>query len=73
MCNLYSITTNQAAIIALFRVILDMSAICLRCHRRLEKRTSELTPSCFGPEAGIAGAIQANGHCGQLELFRVPT
>jgi hypothetical protein len=28
MCNLYSIATNQAAIIGLFRVITSMSAIC---------------------------------------------
>jgi hypothetical protein len=31
MCNLYSITTNQAAIIALFRVI-NRYVTCRRCR-----------------------------------------
>jgi putative SOS response-associated peptidase YedK len=33
MCNLYSITTNQAAIIALFRVSIATSATWHRCRR----------------------------------------
>ena len=31
MCNLYSITTNQAAIVALFRVINHYVGTCRRC------------------------------------------
>jgi hypothetical protein len=32
MCNLYSITTNQAAIIALFRAIDHNVGTCRRCQ-----------------------------------------
>ena len=34
MCNLYSITTNQAAIIALFRVTFDEGQMCWEILRR---------------------------------------
>ena len=39
MCNLYSITTNQAAIIALFRVITTTSATCRRCRAEIVCRS----------------------------------
>jgi hypothetical protein len=46
MCNLYSITTNQAAIIGLFRVINQLRgqpAADAGCHSRCQILFSEIT------------------------------
>jgi putative SOS response-associated peptidase YedK len=50
MCNLYSITTNQAAIIALFRVVTATSATCHRC------------PACFQGDRGTKSKPMPGPH-----------
>ena len=52
MCNLYSITTNQAAIVARFPMIAT-SATCLRCRAcfRTIRRPSSAAPAPIDEEA----------------------
>jgi hypothetical protein len=63
MCNLYSITTNQAAIIALFRVVNRTSATlrrCRACFRIIRLRWSA-TPTTARVDYDALGMAAALG------------
>ena len=63
MCNLYSITTNQEAIRALFRVVNRTSATCRRCRACFQIIPRQLSAT----SALIANCPDALGHAATAE------